>query len=52
MGVNMRKISIGASDGIFKGFIEMNVSNRSVLDSMIKKLESIQGVQSVVRNEI
>ena len=52
MGVNIRKISIGASDGIFSGFIEMNVANRAVLDSMIKKLENIQGVQSVVRNEL
>ena len=52
MGVNIRNIALGAKDGIFKGTIEMYVANRSILDNIIKRLESIQGVQTVVRKEI
>ena len=52
MGVNIRNITLGARDGIFRGTIEMFVANRSVLDNIIKNLESIDGVQTVARKEI
>ena len=52
MGVNMRRLSLDTREGIFKGYIDMYVSGKDVLEKMIKKLESIDGIQSVVRTEI
>ena len=52
MGVNMRKLSLGAEEGIFEGYIDIYVNSRDVLDKMMKKLSLIDGIQSVVRSEI
>ena len=52
MGVNMRRLSLSTEEGIFEGFIDMYVSGKDVLEKMIKKLESIDGIQNVVRTDI
>ena len=52
MGVNMRRLSIGTEEGIFEGYIDLYVSNKEVLERIIKKLGSIDGIQSVVRSEL
>ena len=52
MGVNMRRLELRTEEGIFEGYIDMYVSGKDVLEKMIKKLESIDGIQSVVRSEL
>ena len=52
MGVNMRKLNLGAEQGIFEGYIDMLVRDRKVLDELITKLGGISGIQSVMRTEI
>ena len=48
----MRRLSLGAEEGIFEGYIDIYVNSRDVLDKMMKKLSLIDGIQSVVRSEI
>ena len=52
MGVNMRKVYLSTEEGIFEGYIDLSVHDRSALDRMIRKLSSIDGIQSVVRSDI
>jgi GTP pyrophosphokinase len=52
MGVNMTKLYLSTEEGIFEGYIELNVHDKAALDRMIKKLNSIDGIQSVVRSDI
>lgn len=52
MGVNIKRISLGAEGGIFDGFIDLSVHDKSALERMIKRLSTINGIQSVVRTDI
>lgn len=52
MGVNMKKLVLGSDEGIFEGYIDMYVNSREVLDKMVRKLSSIDGIQSVARIDI
>ena len=52
MGVNIRRLNIGAQDGLFDGYIEMSVGDKRVLDQIVDKLRSIEGIQSIVRTDI
>ena len=52
MGVNMRKVYLSTDGGIFSGYIDLCVHDRDALDRMIRKLNSIDGIKSVVRTEI
>ncbi|MGN0202610.1 MAG: RelA/SpoT family protein [Candidatus Cryptobacteroides sp.] len=52
MGVNMRKVYLSAGEGLFDGYIDLYVHDKSVLDRMVKKLSSIEGIQSVSRTDI
>ena len=52
MGVNMRKVYLSAGEGLFDGYIDLYVHDKSVLDRMVKKLSSIEGIQSVTRTDI
>jgi guanosine-3',5'-bis(diphosphate) 3'-pyrophosphohydrolase len=52
MGVNMRKLFLSSEEGIFEGYIDMYVHDKEALEKMIKKLSSIEGIQSVVRTDI
>ncbi|MFP4089022.1 MAG: RelA/SpoT family protein [Cyclobacteriaceae bacterium] len=47
--VNMRSISIDTDDGIFEGNIMLYVHDRSHLDTLIHKLENVNGVVKVTR---
>ena len=51
MGVNICKIYLSAMEGIFDGYIDLFVKDKSVLERMIKKLSSIEGIKSVTRTE-
>ncbi len=52
MGVNIRGMNIATEEGIFKGYIDINVNSKDILEKVIKRLSSIEGIQSVIRTEI
>ena len=52
MGVNMRKLMLSADEGLFQGYIDLYVNSKEVLEKMIKKLSSIDGIESVTRSEL
>ena len=52
MGVNMRRLSLGANEGIFDGAIEMMVHDKKTLEEMINALETIDGIQTVIRTDV
>jgi len=52
MGVNMRRLNLSAENGLFEGYIDLFVSNRIVLEKMIRKLSSIEGIENVSRIDL
>ncbi|MBQ7709725.1 MAG: bifunctional (p)ppGpp synthetase/guanosine-3',5'-bis(diphosphate) 3'-pyrophosphohydrolase [Bacteroidales bacterium] len=52
MGVNMRRLSLQAESGLFEGYIDLYVNSRDILEKMIKKLSSIEGIENVSRSEL
>ena len=49
MDLNMRAISLEASEGVGRGKVMLYVDNLSVLSSLIEKLQAIDGVERVTR---
>ena len=47
MNVNMRKIVISCTEGIFEGIIEMGVHDRDDLRKIVDSLRNIQGLQEI-----
>lgn len=47
--VNMRSLSINTEGGIFEGIIRLYVEDTSHLDTLVKKLEKVNGVVKVSR---
>ena len=52
MGVNIRGMNISTEEGIFEGYIDLNVSSLEILDKMIAELSGIEGIQSITRTDI
>ena len=52
MGVNMRRLSISADEGVFEGYIDMYVASREILEKIIRDMVSIKGVENVSRSEL
>ena len=52
MGVNMKKVLLSTEEGIFEGYIDLSVHDKTALERMIRKLSSIDGIQSVARTEL
>lgn len=52
MGVNMRKVHFSADEGIFEGYIDLSVQDKAILERMIRKLGTINGIQSVIRTDL
>ena len=52
MGINMRTLNLTADGGVFDGYIDMYVNSREILDKMIKKLSSIEGIENVSRTAL
>ena len=52
MGANMRRLNLSADDGIFEGYIDLYVNSTEVLSKIIKKLSTIEGIESVSRVEL
>ena len=49
MSVNIRKFVLGTEDGVFEGYIDLYVHDKTDLDKLVKKLQKIEGIQSVAR---
>tara|TARA_Y100000385_G_scaffold282484_1_gene337005 strand:- start:4278 stop:6491 length:2214 start_codon:yes stop_codon:yes gene_type:complete len=49
LGINMKSLSIAEKEGIFEGSIGMEVNNLEQLNKVIKKLKTIEGINSVNR---
>ncbi len=47
--VNIKNISFSSDDGIFKGAITVVVTNTSMLDNLIQKLNKINGIDKITR---
>ncbi|MFN8282281.1 MAG: RelA/SpoT family protein [Chitinophagales bacterium] len=52
MKLNMQSISIETNEGIFEGVIKVFVKNNDQVNKLITKLKSINGINSVIREEI
>ena len=52
MGANMRRLNLCADDGIFSGYIDLYVNSKDVLEKILKKLATIEGIESVSRIEL
>ena len=52
LGINMRKLQLNTEGGVFEGYIELLVKDKSILDNMVKGLRMIEGVQDVIRTDI
>lgn len=48
--MSLRNISIDSNDGVFQGFLTINITDRSRLSSLIRKLQTVRGVKNVSRN--
>jgi GTP pyrophosphokinase len=49
MNVNMNRISFETNDGTFSGFVSVEVKNKVILNKLLKKLASIDGIEKVLR---
>jgi guanosine-3',5'-bis(diphosphate) 3'-pyrophosphohydrolase len=49
MNVNMNRISFETNDGTFSGFVSVEVKNKVILNKLLKKLSSIDGIEKVSR---
>lgn len=49
--INMRGISVDTFDGIFEGKIKVYVFDTKHLDELLSRLEEIEGVNSVIRDQ-
>ena len=52
LDINMRKIMFEAHDGVFEGAIELYVRDRADIDSLIRRIGAIRGLETVTRAEI
>ena len=52
MGANMRRLNLSADEGIFSGHIDLYVNSKDVLEKILKKLGTIDGIESVSRIDL
>ena len=52
MESDMRRLNLQAEGGLFDGFIDLSVSSRENLDTLIKKLSAIDGIDNVTRSDL
>ena len=52
MSVNIRSFSLTTEDGVFEGHIDIFVHDMGDLEKLTKKLQKIEGIQSVVRTDL
>jgi len=47
--INIRKITVSATDGVFEGRIELGVHDREELETLINQLKKIDDMQEAVQ---
>lgn len=52
LGVNIRKFCLSTEEGVFEGYIDLYVHEKNEMDKLIRKLEKIEGIQSVIRTDL
>jgi len=52
MKINMQSLSVESKEGIFEGIIKVFVKDNDQVTKLINKLKSLEGVTSVIREEI
>ena len=52
MNINIRRINLGAEEGIFDGFIDLYVRDIDDLENLMKKLAVIKGMENVAKSEL
>jgi GTP pyrophosphokinase len=52
LSVNIKKFCLGTEDGVFDGYIDLYVHDMGDLEKLTKKLEKIEGIQSVIRTDL
>ena len=52
MSVNIRKFCLGTEDGVFEGYIDLYVNDMSDLEKLTRRLQKIEGIQSVIRTDL
>ncbi len=52
MSVNIRKFCLGTEDGVFDGYIDLYIHDADDLEVLIKRLQKIDGIESVVRTDL
>ena len=52
LNVNIRRINLGAEEGIFEGCIDLYVHDIKDLENLIAQLKTIEGIESVYKTEL
>ena len=52
MSLNMRRLSLSTEEGIFSGYIDLEVSRKETLELIMERLRNVDGIQSVARTDI
>ncbi len=52
MSVNIRKFSLSTEDGVFEGHIDLYVHDMGDLEKLMKRLQKIDGIESVIRTDL
>ena len=52
MSVNIKSFCLTTDDGVFDGHIDLYVHDMGDLEKLVRKLQKIEGIQSVVRTEL
>lgn len=52
LGINMRNLQLSTDDGVFEGYIDLLVRDKSVMDNIVGGLKKIDGIQDVIRTDI
>ena len=47
--ININKINFASEDKFFTGIIELSVQNKNILNKLVRKLESVNGIDKIVR---
>ncbi|MDC0001225.1 RelA/SpoT family protein [Flavobacteriaceae bacterium] len=47
--ININKINFASEDQFFTGIIELSVQNKNILNKLVRKLESVNGIDKIVR---
>ena len=52
LSVNIKRFTLNTEDGVFDGYIDLYVNEMGDLEKLIKRLEKIEGIQSVIRTDL